>query len=244
MRGKRGFTLIELLVVIAIIAILAAILFPVFARAKEKARQTSCLNNIKQLGLATLQYVTDYDQHFPPAINYGSSGYVHGDGTIGSIVFWYDLVYPYVKNVQIFRCPSSPEKNTWTMTQYSKANYGVNYLRSLTRGGNGLFRISATRIQIGDVRNPAQCITYTDASNYYVYTIYYTGGAWTLLADPLLALDPDPENQAGGDIGHDALKPWHNMGSNVAMVDGHAKWFSYATLTDVNQPERWDWDAQ
>ena len=94
---RRGFTLIELLVVIAIIAILAAILFPVFARAREKARQTSCLNNVKSLMLGNLMYAQDYDERLiPAAIPYGPSGWV----------YWFQVLQPYLKNTQILKCPS------------------------------------------------------------------------------------------------------------------------------------------
>src|ERR1700733_14163574 len=94
MNTKKGFTLIELLVVIAIIAILAAILFPVFAQAREKARQTSCASNLKQLGLAYVQYVQDYDELMPSAIS-GSSW----EG-------WAGLIYPYVKSTGVYSCLS------------------------------------------------------------------------------------------------------------------------------------------
>ena len=94
--SHRAFTLIELLVVIAIIAILAAILFPVFAQAREKARQTSCLSNLKQYALANLMYVQDYDETFP------YSAYLNG--TCVATFYW--EVAPYVKNDQITRCPS------------------------------------------------------------------------------------------------------------------------------------------
>jgi prepilin-type N-terminal cleavage/methylation domain-containing protein/prepilin-type processing-associated H-X9-DG protein len=96
--GKRGFTLIELLVVIAIIAILAAILFPVFARARENARRASCQSNLKQIGLGILQYTQDYDEMLPPA-----------RGVIATNVNapWHFLVQPYVKSVQLFKCPSN-----------------------------------------------------------------------------------------------------------------------------------------
>lgn len=90
---RSGFTLIELLVVIAIIAILAAILFPVFARARENARRASCQSNMKQLGLGTLQYTQDYDEKMP--------SYNLGPG-----LKWMDQIYPYVKSNQLFRCPS------------------------------------------------------------------------------------------------------------------------------------------
>jgi len=97
---RRGFTLIELLVVIAIIAILAAILFPVFAKAREKARQSSCLSNVKQMELACLQYAQDYDEILPRYAD-------HYCGT-GGRKMWYQVIEPYCKNTQIFYCPSAP----------------------------------------------------------------------------------------------------------------------------------------
>jgi prepilin-type N-terminal cleavage/methylation domain-containing protein/prepilin-type processing-associated H-X9-DG protein len=103
-KGKRvGFTLIELLVVIAIIAILAAILFPVFAKAREKARSASCQSNLKQIGLAILQYCQDYDELFPVVRGY--------DPTIGKYWTWKSEIWPYVKNDKVFTCPSSPYIN-------------------------------------------------------------------------------------------------------------------------------------
>ncbi|RYX82286.1 DUF1559 domain-containing protein [bacterium] len=99
---KRAFTLIELLVVIAIIAILAAILFPVFARARENARRSSCQSNLKQVGLGVLQYTQDYDEMMPPYQN--------------TVYFlpWHHLIEPYVKSVSLYKCPSSvtPDSDT------------------------------------------------------------------------------------------------------------------------------------
>jgi prepilin-type N-terminal cleavage/methylation domain-containing protein len=106
---RRGFTLIELLVVIAIIAILAAILFPVFAQAREKARQISCISNMKQIGLAFIMYDQDYDETFPDAI----SNTTQQGGCAPDLDWWHlnggyaILVYPYIKNGQIFKCPSA-----------------------------------------------------------------------------------------------------------------------------------------
>ncbi|MCD6361535.1 MAG: prepilin-type N-terminal cleavage/methylation domain-containing protein [Armatimonadetes bacterium] len=103
---KRGFTLIELLVVIAIIAILAAILFPVFAKAREKARQTSCLSNMKQIALAELQYCQDYDERTVHWHGYWDSGEYNPP----SVVYWYQRVEPYMKNGQILICPSAGDR--------------------------------------------------------------------------------------------------------------------------------------
>jgi prepilin-type N-terminal cleavage/methylation domain-containing protein len=113
MVGRRAFTLIELLVVIAIIAILAAILFPVFARAREAARKTSCISNLKQMGTGIMMYVQDYDEVFPIANQEADrmpNGQPHAfGGTTGQFPHLVDVIQPYVKNEGIFRCPS---KNT------------------------------------------------------------------------------------------------------------------------------------
>ncbi|MDX1935300.1 MAG: DUF1559 domain-containing protein [Capsulimonadales bacterium] len=107
--SRQAFTLIELLVVIAIIAILAAILFPVFAQAREKARQTSCLSNVKQIGLGMMMYAQDYDEVIsrnahpdPPRVPEGAHF------TNCSTPRWMDVINPYIKNLDIFNCPSDP----------------------------------------------------------------------------------------------------------------------------------------
>ena len=113
-RAPRAFTLIELLVVIAIIAILAAILFPVFAQAREKARQTSCLSNIKQLTLGFIMYSQDYDETFPQwdwAANYSTSwGDVGSPNPNNATSIWYYAIYPYVKNGGVYSCPTDVAK--------------------------------------------------------------------------------------------------------------------------------------
>jgi len=110
LRTERAFTLIELLVVIAIIAILAAILFPVFAQAREKARQTSCISNMKQIGTAALMYAQDYDERLPRNW-YGDLG-MEATTAIGDALDrykWMDAIQPYVKNTGIFVCPSAAD---------------------------------------------------------------------------------------------------------------------------------------
>ncbi|MFW5868483.1 MAG: prepilin-type N-terminal cleavage/methylation domain-containing protein, partial [Armatimonadota bacterium] len=109
---RKGFTLIELLVVIAIIAILAAILFPVFARAREKARQTSCLSNVKQLGLSLNMYAQDYDETLVPS---------RGKTGAGSWCVWTHYTEPYRKNDQLLMCPTSRGKYGW-----ANCDYGLN----------------------------------------------------------------------------------------------------------------------
>src|SRR5689334_11678442 len=149
MRKQTAFTLIELLVVIAIIAILAAILFPVFARARENARRSSCQSNLKQIGLGFAQYTQDYDERLPltmwapPSPNSGTAtGYMAQtdsnnlpnaktyDAYKGAVACWVDEIYPYLKSGQIFYCPS--DTNAGLYAQYGPAgnlgeiSYGMN----------------------------------------------------------------------------------------------------------------------
>src|ERR1035438_874178 len=112
MQRNKGFTLIELLVVIAIIAILAAILFPVFAKVREKARQTACVSNLRQLSMGVMQYVNDYDQTYPGLNNTGTN-----PGYAGKI-------YPYVTSAAVFHCPDDPTKSP-TAGKYP-VSYAIN----------------------------------------------------------------------------------------------------------------------
>ena len=118
---RSGFTLIELLVVIAIIAILAAILFPVFAKAREKARQTSCLSNVKQWALASMMYAQDYDEVTVPTYSYNPAGPMTG---CGNLMGWWQMLEPYVKNTQLLVCPSYHHTCVWNRP----ISYGVNSL--------------------------------------------------------------------------------------------------------------------
>ena len=123
MSRRRGFTLIELLVVIAIIAILAAILFPVFARAREKARQTSCLSNVKQLGLAWLAYAQDYDEMTLRQNQGPTVSYILPNGSpFTGYMLWPTTIQPYTKNIQIMNCPSNAF--AWTGTYTGASCYG------------------------------------------------------------------------------------------------------------------------
>lgn len=145
---RRGFTLIELLVVIAIIAILAAILFPVFARAREKARQASCLSNLKQLGTALQMYVQDYDEMTPP--------HTDDEPTPPPPYNWrWDSLplrlLPYVKNYQIYRCPSD---SGWTEPAETAtgrwSSYVINNLGSVARRADASFNDPAGTLVLLD----------------------------------------------------------------------------------------------
>lgn len=212
---RTGFTLIELLVVIAIIAILAAILFPVFARAREKARQTSCLSNMKQIGLAVMQYVQDYDERWHSHYYNTSTAWPQPDGsTPTSNIIWTHMIYPYVNNVQVFQCPSNPEQ----MLFYSAGTY--DYAFNYYSGGIMNHR------KLGDIKKPAETLVYADGAS-YIANPFSSPGA-----------DHDLRNVASGHYYRDALKTWHNDGCNVAYADGHAKWEQYFNV--ATDPDIWD----
>jgi prepilin-type N-terminal cleavage/methylation domain-containing protein len=138
-KRRSAFTLIELLVVIAIISILAAILFPVFAQAREKARQTTCASNEHQLGLGFLQYVQDYDQTFPV----GQTGYTDGVG-------WAGEIYPYVKSVKVYTCPDDPTTNIINGEGFGETDYADSY---------GFNRNLANAIWVGNPTNTLATLT-------------------------------------------------------------------------------------
>ncbi|MEN6305016.1 MAG: DUF1559 domain-containing protein [Armatimonadia bacterium] len=140
---RRGFTLIELLVVIAIIAILAAILFPVFAKARAKARQSSCLSNTRQIGIAILSYAEDYDEILP--INY----------TANPTITWYQQLTPYMKNTQLLTCPEARTQSP-----------GYGYQAWALGWGNGP-RLTS----LGSVASPAQTVMTGDIPSNAGYTL-------------------------------------------------------------------------
>jgi prepilin-type N-terminal cleavage/methylation domain-containing protein/prepilin-type processing-associated H-X9-DG protein len=189
MRQRTGFTLIELLVVIAIIAILAAILFPVFARAREKARQTSCLSNVKQISLGIVMYTQDYDNVFPVSRNPQNPS---------SVDYWYEMIMPYVKNEQVFVCPSAADEDPGYGWNYDALGYG---------SSSSTHAVSRTQID-----RPSQTLMLVDAGNYIVYHPHRYGNQW---------YDPPTDNTL---FYFNHLGVRHNEGSNIGYCDGHAKW--------------------
>ncbi|MBU0611241.1 MAG: DUF1559 domain-containing protein [Armatimonadetes bacterium] len=190
---RRGFTLIELLVVIAIIAILAAILFPVFAKAREKARQTSCLSNVKQISLGIVMYMADYDQR-TPAARFGYEGAEH--------ITWKRVIFPYVKNWNLFECPSKP--GHWT-----SACAGSNWPSQ----GSGIAALSgiAYNYHIGGIAEgtlvvPAETVLVADIDTCHQFV-----------------------NQLNWLPGWFATR--HNNGGNWGFCDGHAKWMNKQAMS-------------
>ena len=203
---RKGFTLIELLVVIAIIAILAAILFPVFARAREKARQTSCLNNVKQLTLGVMMYMQDYDEVLPLSQMWHSVACLRAfHGNVTMYHWWCDSVFPYVKNKQAFACPS--RTGIAAEIGYEIAygyNYWLGYYNSAT-GTTPYYR----GYKLSAIVYPAETILLGDND--------WTGSTSDYPAGYV---------QAFCGANHPSAFPpaRHNGGANFGFVDGHAKW--------------------
>jgi len=197
---RQGFTLIELLVVIAIIAILAAILFPVFSRARAKARQTSCLSNQKQLCLALLMYADDWDEILPPRYYEVAPGvFMHWDK---------DYAQPYLKNLDILNCPETKQRS-----------YGLNdtYVQGQFLG---VFASPSETAMLGDVK---KCF---DDSGAVLAWFDNRLDAPSLFGSPPSkpANDADDQPVTGDNAWNSRPRGIHNGGCNVAYVDGHVKW--------------------
>jgi prepilin-type N-terminal cleavage/methylation domain-containing protein/prepilin-type processing-associated H-X9-DG protein len=244
-RGQRGFTLIELLVVIAIIAILAAILFPVFAQARDKARQSSCLSNMKQIGTATMMYTQDYDERYPNHIWNAANGGGPGlhplpDGRMyQGHVGWPLKFYPYIKNLAVYVCPSDGTRgrgeNNSLYTDNGTANpYSSTWGRPIpmSYSANANIQLRPTGpVGLGEVSFPAD--TYWIGEDHYHpvgFDSNNTNGVWgpnqfnrTRFNKPCPGIIVNggvgiPVNSDGGQCVR------HNGGSHMVYVDGHAKW--------------------
>ena len=249
-RIKAGFTLIELLVVIAIIAILAAILFPVFAQAREKARSISCLSNMKQLGNAVTMYEQDYDETTPGGMN----GYGGGSGYAGQI-------YPYVKSTQVFRCPSDI-----TATSERVASIGINS-NTTTQNPVPACNTAGVGTSIAAYAAPAKTVLLFEVVNSRYYNVDTEilpaaqggtsescggspagnglGGAYApngYHSNPSAAATVGPKSDGGGSFymqyatgvlngltqnlgSYYDVKGRHQGGANYLMADTHAKFF-------------------
>jgi prepilin-type N-terminal cleavage/methylation domain-containing protein/prepilin-type processing-associated H-X9-DG protein len=224
-KSRNGFTLIELLVVIAIIAILAAILFPVFAQAREKARGVSCLSNARQLGLANYMYAQDYDEVIVPAwLIYSFDPFDEP--------LWPRTLQPYIKNTQLISCPSNAQR-----TPYRPQPPGWTVLDDLGLWGifagygrNGC--LDNHNASLAGVVEPASSVVFAESIfGAGVYDFGYYLVFWQQAeADTLCPYDLAEANRSyGNNTGAPAR--WHTGGANVAFFDSHSKWFHFNALT-------------
>jgi prepilin-type N-terminal cleavage/methylation domain-containing protein/prepilin-type processing-associated H-X9-DG protein len=246
---RTGFTLIELLVVIAIISILAAILFPVFGRARANARRASGLSNLKQIGLGLQQYIQDYDGRYPPHVTERQGTQYFGVTDTGpDSVAPFSIrakLQPYVKSIQLFKDPSAPDWPTpatggWHVTDYgfhlnessynsiSPSVYTQYYTTNPTFGFNentldSVIQEPAKFIVSGDTSRPAQGASYNPSR----------GGLYPFEAGPANWIDVNKHELGtfpfdGGipyTTGQAAPTPRHLGGTNFLFADGHAKWY-------------------
>ncbi len=225
-KSRRGFTLIELLVVIAIIAILAAILFPVFARAREKARQASCQSNLKQLALASKMYMSDYDSRVVPMWRWGDAGGGRGR------MWWQFLLYPYCKNYQMMECPSYdsiawhfpagapnvPQGTTPCVSEPTcargRTGYGKTWFRTDGLGDGGYWNDGPKESRIN---YPAEVIEFMDSD--------------CIVAGPH---SPADISAYGADTSWPHGGRRHNEGACYSFLDGHVKFMKASAITQRN----------
>jgi len=232
---KHAFTLIELLVVIAIIAILAAILFPVFSRARESARRASCMSNLKQIGLAWTMYIQDYDENMVtyayPSFPGGTHAWQYG---------WQVALFPYINSRQVFICPSAYKKSsaasvncdptnvktTWNgvSTAFGSGSYGINYsylARWASTGSSPDLKLVDS--SIATIEKPAQTVAVTEITALGSYGSTYRPSIWSL-----------SYTSCGGTNYGDQFGDWHFDGTNTLFTDGHVKWMKKSALQDYN----------
>jgi len=232
---REAFTLIELLVVIAIIGILAAILFPVFARARENARRAVCLSDAKQIGLGLMMYTQDYDERLPYY-------FIFTNGTSNQYS-WQWAIMSYVKNPQIFICPSAeklPQVNVSHSPDtcdptYSTDDMNINEANSnhVTLGGWGYNYIylgestTGPGVNIAAIANPSNTVFAAEANGLVTTRVSYPPYYWINAANDTTCVS------SGVNTG-DGIATWHFDGTNTLFADGHVKWMKKSSLEDYN----------
>ena len=229
MQRRSGFTLIELLVVIAIIAILAAILFPVFAQAREKARAAACLNNTKQLALALHMYAQDYDEMLAASIYWYPGA--------PTSQYWYDVVQPYVKGRQVLKCPSDPLKNS----PNRPVSYGWSYPHMPYRypGPKETWPIP-TNFRVAYWQTPAEVFLICDNDSTWPGRTSYINQQYvycpTAGPDHSWTGSTLPQATPFGNVANR-----HNGGVNAVFMDGHARFLSRDRLYSESREAQIMW---
>ncbi len=230
-RISSAFTLIELLVVIAIISLLAAILFPVFARARESARRSSCLSNLKQIGLSMAMYIQDNDERFTPAWTSGHSFTLPDGGTSNDAMRWYMKLFPYMKNTQVVNCPSSTID--WRGSySWGGLAYGLNFLKPSW---------SCCGIPAGadvgvDIAWPGDAGATLGSVEDATGTVLVVDSAYDVLQLTSVTAFTDAEMLGNSNTSVWPTDPMRNIRArhletvNTLFVDGHAKAMNWKTL--------------
>ncbi len=218
---RRAFTILELLIVLGIVAVLAAIIFPVFARARQNARRASCQTHLKQIGLGMMQYARDYDEKMPLSLT------VQGET-------WVDILHPYIKSDAVFLCPNDLTPFPLPNPYRRRTSYALNQLyahipreRLFSTPGSGPHSINLAKIQ-----SPAGTIAAGDSSDYLQVTMAprSTSVALALNAAP-------PSFGDGGKLGRFVGR--HLDGTNWLFLDGHVKWHSLGNITQLSAKKQY-----